>query len=115
VTLRLKAPAKLNTFLHIVGRRSDGYHELQSAFVLINWCDEISLDLRSDGVVSREVLSNEAGVAFDGDDLCTRAAKALQTFCSREQLVCTSRFTSASLHKRAWGAAAPMPPLSCMA
>jgi 4-diphosphocytidyl-2-C-methyl-D-erythritol kinase len=54
--------------------------------VLINWCDEISLDLRSDGVVSREVLSNEAGVAFDGDDLCTRAAKALQTFCSREQL-----------------------------
>ena len=42
-TLTLHSPAKLNLFLHIVGRRADGYHLLQSVFQLIDWCDIVSL------------------------------------------------------------------------
>lgn len=73
----LSAPAKLNLFLHITGRRADGYHLLQSAFVLIDWADTIDLELRSDGVISREDAS--PGNALPADDLCVRAARALQT------------------------------------
>ncbi|RYF63361.1 MAG: 4-(cytidine 5'-diphospho)-2-C-methyl-D-erythritol kinase, partial [Comamonadaceae bacterium] len=43
----LPAPAKLNLFLHITGRRDDGYHLLQSAFMLIDWCDTLHIELRS--------------------------------------------------------------------
>lgn len=77
----IPAPAKLNLFLHITGRRSDGYHLLQSAFVLIDWCDTLHFDARSDGVISREDLS----WALPADDLCVRAARALQiaTGCSQ--------------------------------
>ncbi|MFM8624773.1 MAG: 4-(cytidine 5'-diphospho)-2-C-methyl-D-erythritol kinase [Betaproteobacteria bacterium] len=72
----LQAPAKLNTFLHIVGRRpEDGYHLLQSAFVLIDWHDTLHLELRHDGQISRE---DEAGPGLPGRDLCVRAAQALQ-------------------------------------
>lgn len=71
----IPAPAKLNLFLHITGRRSDGYHLLQSAFMLIDWCDQLHFALRSDGQISREDL----GVALPPDDLCVRAARALQT------------------------------------
>ena len=70
----IPAPAKLNLVLHITGRRDDGYHLLQSAFMLIDWCDTLHFEIRSDGVVSREDLS----WALPADDLCTRAAKALQ-------------------------------------
>jgi 4-diphosphocytidyl-2-C-methyl-D-erythritol kinase len=70
----IPAPAKLNLFLHITGRRDDGYHLLQSAFMLIDWCDTLNFELRSDGVISREDLS----WALPADDLCVRAAKALQ-------------------------------------
>ncbi len=77
----IPAPAKLNLFLHITGRRSDGYHLLQSAFMLIDWCDTLHFDARSDGVISREDLS----WALPADDLCVRAARALQiaTGCSQ--------------------------------
>lgn len=68
------APAKLNLFLHILGRRPDGYHQLQSAFMLIDWCDTLHFELRSDGKISREDLS----IALPQDDLCTRAARALR-------------------------------------
>lgn len=70
----IPAPAKLNLFLHINGRRSDGYHLLQSAFMLIDWCDQLHFALRSDGHISREDL----GVALPAEDLCVRAARALQ-------------------------------------
>ncbi len=70
----IPAPAKLNLFLHITGRRSDGYHLLQSAFMLIDWCDQLHFALRSDGHISREDL----GVALPAEDLCVRAARALQ-------------------------------------
>ena len=68
------APAKLNLFLHITGRRDDGYHLLQSVFMLIDWCDTLHFDIRHDGQVSREDLS----WALPADDLIVRAAKALQ-------------------------------------
>jgi 4-diphosphocytidyl-2-C-methyl-D-erythritol kinase len=71
----IAAPAKLNLFLHIVGRRPDGYHLLESAFMLIDWCDTLHFELRTDGQISREDL----GTPLPADDLMVRAAKALQT------------------------------------
>ncbi len=68
------APAKLNLFLHITGRRADGYHLLQSVFMLIDWCDTLHFEKRSDGIVTREDLT----LALPKDDLCTRAARTLQ-------------------------------------
>jgi 4-diphosphocytidyl-2-C-methyl-D-erythritol kinase len=68
------APAKINLFLHVVGRRADGYHLLQSVFVLIDWCDTLHFECRSDGRLSRRDL----GPALPADDLCLRAARALQ-------------------------------------
>ncbi|GKT20405.1 4-(cytidine 5'-diphospho)-2-C-methyl-D-erythritol kinase [Acidovorax sp. SUPP3334] len=68
------APAKLNLFLHITGRRADGYHLLQSVFMLIDWCDVLHFERRSDGQVSREDLSQ----ALPPQDLCIQAATALQ-------------------------------------
>jgi 4-diphosphocytidyl-2-C-methyl-D-erythritol kinase len=74
------APAKLNLFLHITGRRADGYHTLQSAFVLMDWCDTLHFNIRSDGQISREDLS----WVLPADDLILQAARALQmaTHCS---------------------------------
>jgi 4-diphosphocytidyl-2-C-methyl-D-erythritol kinase len=68
------APAKLNLFLHVVGRRSDGYHLLQSVFVLIDWCDTLHVERRGDGRLARHDL----GTALPDDDLCLRAARLLQ-------------------------------------
>ena len=70
------APAKLNLFLHITGRRADGYHLLQSAFALIDWCDSLSFEARADGAISREDVDGEP---LPADDLCVRAARALQS------------------------------------
>jgi 4-diphosphocytidyl-2-C-methyl-D-erythritol kinase len=70
----LPAPAKLNLFLHVVGRRADGYHLLQSVFVLIDWADLIHTERRSDGALHRHDL----GPPLPADDLCLRAARALQ-------------------------------------
>lgn len=68
------APAKLNLFLHIVGRRADGYHLLQSVFVLVDWCDTLHFERRTDARLQRHDL----GPALPADDLCLRAARALQ-------------------------------------
>ena len=68
------APAKLNLFLHLTGRRPDGYHLLQSVFMLIDWCDTLSFERRDDGILSREDL----GPPLPADDLVLRAARALQ-------------------------------------
>jgi 4-diphosphocytidyl-2-C-methyl-D-erythritol kinase len=70
------APAKLNLFLHILGRRADGYHELQTCFQFVDLCDEISFGLRRDGRIRR--ITEMAGVAQD-TDLCVRAARLLQS------------------------------------
>jgi 4-diphosphocytidyl-2-C-methyl-D-erythritol kinase len=69
------APAKLNLFLHVVGRRADGYHDLQTLFQLIDLCDRIGLAPREDGVIER--LVGMDGVAPE-QDLTVRAARALQ-------------------------------------
>lgn len=71
----LPAPAKVNLFLHVVGRRSDGYHLLQSMFALIDWADTLHIERRDDGQLRRHDL----GPALPQDDLCLRAARALQT------------------------------------
>jgi len=70
----VSAPAKLNLFLHVTGRRPDGMHLLQSAFMLIDWCDTLHFELRAGSVLSREDL----GAKLPADDLVLRAARALQ-------------------------------------
>ena len=69
------APAKLNLFLRITGRRSDGYHELQTAFQFIDLCDEISIRVRPDGRICRP--RGLKGLPED-QDLVVRAARLLQ-------------------------------------
>ena len=69
------APAKLNLFLHVVGRRSDGYHELQTFFQLLDYCDSLRFSLRTDGVISRR-----GGAGLPERDMTVRAAQALQAF-----------------------------------
>jgi 4-diphosphocytidyl-2-C-methyl-D-erythritol kinase len=70
------APAKLNLFLHVTGRRADGYHLLQSVFQLIDHGDMLHFQVRDDGVIRR--LNALPGVEEE-DDLVVRAAKLLQT------------------------------------
>lgn len=73
------SPAKINLFLHINSKREDGYHNLQSIFQLLNYCDELSFNIRQDGVIAR--TSGNKGVPED-QDLIIRAAKALQAATS---------------------------------
>lgn len=68
------APAKLNLFLHVVGKRPDGYHLLQSLFVLVDWADTLHFERRDDAALHR----HDRGDALPPDDLCLRAARALQ-------------------------------------
>ncbi len=68
------APAKLNLFLHVTGRRSDGYHLLQSVFMLIDWHDTLHFERRDNGALSREDLAEP----LPADDLVLRAARTLQ-------------------------------------
>ncbi len=72
----LPAPAKLNLFLHVTGRRADGLHLLQSVFMLIDWCDVLHVERCADGAITREDLTT----VLPADDLVLRAAKALQAF-----------------------------------
>ena len=75
------APAKLNLFLHVTGRRADGYHLIESVFMLVDWCDTLHFERRMDGVISREDLASPLPVT----DLTLQAAQALQnaTGCSQ--------------------------------
>lgn len=89
------APAKLNLFLHVIGRRDDGYHLLQSAFVLIDWADTLHFERRDDGRIARHDL----GAALPEDDLSLRAARALQAAAG------VSQGADISIEKRVpWGA-----------
>ena len=75
VRTRWRAPAKINLFLHILGRREDGYHDLQSVFQFLDICDEIELVTRQDGEI--RLTTTARGMAPE-DDLTVRAAKALK-------------------------------------
>lgn len=72
---RWPAPAKLNLFLRITGRRDDGYHELQTVFRLLDWGDELRLRVRADGAIRR--VTEVPGVPADSD-LAVRAARLLK-------------------------------------
>ncbi|HTL20067.1 MAG TPA: 4-(cytidine 5'-diphospho)-2-C-methyl-D-erythritol kinase [Steroidobacteraceae bacterium] len=85
------APAKLNLFLHVTGRRADGYHELQTLFQLLDLCDTLTISLREDGLIERP--AGAAGVAPEAD-LTLRAARALQ------QLTGTRQGAELRVHKR---------------
>jgi len=77
--LDVPAPAKLNLFLHVNGRRADGYHLLQSVFMLIDWCDTLHFERRAQGHISREDLDTGSSLpALPEQDLVVRAAQALQ-------------------------------------
>ncbi|SAK43421.1 4-diphosphocytidyl-2-C-methyl-D-erythritol kinase [Caballeronia fortuita] len=69
------APAKLNLFLHITGRRPDGYHSLQTVFQLLDWGDRLHFTRRDDGVIARK--TDVPGVP-EASDLVVRAARLLQ-------------------------------------
>ncbi|MFA7239636.1 MAG: 4-(cytidine 5'-diphospho)-2-C-methyl-D-erythritol kinase [Sulfuricellaceae bacterium] len=69
------APAKLNLFLHVIGRRPDGYHLLQSVFRFIDYGDSLHFAVRDDGVIGR---SNTLPGLDPERDLCVRAARLLQ-------------------------------------
>jgi 4-diphosphocytidyl-2-C-methyl-D-erythritol kinase len=76
MTLILPAPAKLNLFLHITGRRPDGYHNLQTLFQLLDYGDELSFTINSDAVLS---FSCDNALLERDDNLVLRAARLLQT------------------------------------
>ena len=78
-----QAPAKLNLFLRITGRRPDGYHALQTVFRLLDWGDTVQIRVREDGAIHR-VGESVPGVSEAGD-LLVRAAKALQSTVNGRQ------------------------------
>ncbi len=85
--LILPAPAKLNLFLHITGRRSDGYHLLQTVFQLLDYSDVVELSLREDKQILRLTPSDRLDVLKDipeESDLCIRAAKLLQSHSNKK-------------------------------
>jgi len=88
---RWPAPAKLNLMLHVVGRRPDGYHELQTVFQLIDLVDQVDITVREDGVIARP--EGPAGVPEE-QDLVVRAARALKAASG------TALGASISVHKR---------------
>ena len=74
------APAKINLFLHIVGKRADGYHNLQTVFQFIDYGDELYFELNNDGRISRRY-----DLGFSEEvDLCLRAAKLLHQYAPTE-------------------------------
>ncbi|WP_296231813.1 4-(cytidine 5'-diphospho)-2-C-methyl-D-erythritol kinase [Pseudomonas sp. UBA4617] len=74
-TLTLPAPAKLNLWLHIIGRRADGYHELETVFQFLDHGDELSFTVRDDGVIR---LHTEIEAVPHDSNLIVRAARMLQ-------------------------------------
>jgi 4-diphosphocytidyl-2-C-methyl-D-erythritol kinase len=78
--MRYLAPAKLNLFLHVTGRRPDGYHDIETVFQLVDLCDEIDVQSRGDGRILREPPPSDPLLVklADHEDLTVRAARLLQ-------------------------------------
>jgi len=71
---RWPAPAKLNLFLHVTGKRDDGYHTLQTVFQFVDWCDWLTFEINQTGKITRT-----GDLKLDAaEDLCLRAASLLQ-------------------------------------
>ena len=70
----IAAPAKINLFLHVIGRLPNGYHALQSVFMLVDWCDRLHIESTANPAITRLDL----GPPLPANDLCVQAAKALQ-------------------------------------
>jgi 4-diphosphocytidyl-2-C-methyl-D-erythritol kinase len=77
-TVTLPAPAKLNLFLHITGRRADGYHLLQTVFQILDYGDELTFETSSDGKLT---LTCNQSALISPDNLALRAAQLLQQHC----------------------------------
>jgi hypothetical protein len=88
------APAKINLFLHVVGRMPNGYHALQSVFMLIDWCDRLHIETTASPTISRHDL----GPPLPVNDLCVQAATALQAAAGvhDEHLLLTRQLTQVS-------------------
>lgn len=69
------APAKLNLFLHITGRRPDGYHELQTLFQILDWGDELRFTINDSGCITRSCNNKSIN---ESEDICVRAAQLLR-------------------------------------
>lgn len=99
--LTLLSPAKLNLFLHITGRRDNGYHELQTVFQLLDYGDDIHIAPRDDGQI---VLSAPLAGVADSDNLIIKAASALKEYIQCHPAAVTPATqtlgTTITLHKR---------------
>ena len=93
--LQLKAPAKLNLFLHVTGQREDGYHSLQSLLVPINWFDEIEIIRTNNGSIERC-----SAHPWDAeDDICIKAARHLKAIAVSKRLMPSSWGCEITIHK----------------
>lgn len=81
-TLHLLSPAKLNLFLHITGRRPNGYHNLQTVFQLINYGDNMTISLRNDEKI---YLHDDMTTLSSSDNLITKAAHLLKNYCTEQK------------------------------
>ena len=74
-SISFKTPAKVNFGLHILGKREDGFHELETLFQMVNWCDEIKIECLSHGL---ELVCNQPDIPTDNGNLVIKAAHILQ-------------------------------------
>ena len=75
-TISFKTPAKVNLGLHILNKREDGFHELETLFQMVNWCDEVKIECLSRGL---ELVCNQPDIPNDEGNLVIKAAHLLQT------------------------------------
>ena len=74
-TIAFKTPAKVNLGLYILGKREDGFHELETLFQMVNWCDEIKIECLGDGL---DLICNQPDIPNDDENLVIKAARLLQ-------------------------------------
>ena len=72
--ISFKTPAKVNLGLNILGKREDGFHELETLFQMVNWCDEIKIELLPEGL---DMTCNQPDIPTDDGNLVIKAARLL--------------------------------------
>lgn len=83
--LRVEAPAKINVGLRVLGKRPDGYHELESLVMAVSLADELQAAATDDGAIALEVVADGADAPADRTNLVWRAAEMLQSRCAAGQ------------------------------